>query len=120
VATAQFGEDTVAGQLVRTVPTTYDPSRAPGQLRFTVHISTAPNQMQLVWRAARGERSFIRAQRPGAAGFDLFLDGITGTEWVGLGVAPGLWRFDGYATNQFGQGPTSEIVEVNVAAVAAA
>jgi hypothetical protein len=120
VATATFAQDTVAGQLVRTIPTTYDPNRAPGKLSFTAHLSSAPNQVHLIWRAARGERFYIRAQAPGAASFDVILEGITDTEWIGMGMAPGQWRFQGYATNQHGQGADSEVVEMAVAAAAAA
>jgi hypothetical protein len=120
VATGHFGDDTVAGQLIRTLPTTYDPNRVPSQLRFTVHMSTAPNTLHLAWRAARGQRFYIRGQRPDGVEFELILDGVLDKEWLGLGVTPGRWRFQGYATNQHGQGAESEIVEIDVAAAQAA
>ena len=119
-ASATFDAETVAGQLIRTIPTTYDPNRPPGQLIFTQHISPAPNQIQLFWRAARGEQYFILGQGPDSAVFELIIDGITETEWVGQGLLPGLWRFKGYARNQFGNGLESPVVEVTVAVAAAA
>jgi len=120
VATAKFSDDTVAGHLVRTIPTTYEPNRPPAELSFTQHSSPGPNQAQLIWRAARGERFFISGQGPGSATFDLMLDGVTETTWLGQGLVPGLWRFKGYASNQFGSGLESPIVEVVVAVAAAA
>ena len=120
VGTATFGEHTVPGQLIRTIPTTYDPSRPPGRLEFSAHMSVAPNQVHLKWRAPRGEKSFIQAKGPGAAAPTVILDGVTDNEWVGLGLGAGLWEFSGYATNQFGQGLTSEVVQVNIAAALAA
>jgi hypothetical protein len=120
VATATFAGDTVAGQLVRTVPTTYEPNRPPVELSFLQHSSPGPNQVQLLWRAARGEHFFILGQGPGSPTFELILDGVTDTAWLGQGLVPGLWRFKGYASNQFGNGAESPVVEVSVAVAAAA
>jgi hypothetical protein len=120
VATATFGEKSVAGQLVRTIPTTYDPNRPPSQLVFTESLTPAPSQAQVSWRAARGERFYISAQAPGAAAFELILNGTAETEWTGQRLAAGLWRFKGYASNQFGNGPESDVVELTVAVAAAA
>jgi hypothetical protein len=39
---------------------------------------------------------------------------------IGQGLAAGLWRFKGYASNQFGNGPESDVVELTVAVAAAA
>ena len=119
-ATAQFGDDTVPGMLIRTIPTTYDPNRVPGQLRFTSVMSGAPNTMHLVWRAARGERFYIRAKGPGAAEYTTILNGVDFTEWLGLALTPGLWEIEGYATNEHGPGATSEVVPVPVAQAIAA
>jgi hypothetical protein len=120
VATATYGSDTVAGQLIRTIPTTYDPNRVPGRLRFTAHLSAAPNHGHLIWRAARGHKFYILARRPGAPEYELILDGVTDNEWMGLGLMPGVWSIKGYATNQFGQGEESEVVTFTVAAAQAA
>ena len=120
VATATFGPDTVAGALIRTIPTTYNPSQPPGELVFTAHLAVAPNQGHLLWRAPRGEKYYISGQGPNDAQFQLLLDGVTDREWIGLGLAAGLWQFQGYATNQFGPGAVSEIVSINVPAVAVA
>ena len=119
-ATAQFDQDTVPGMLIRTIPTTYDPNRVPGQLRFTSVMSGAPNTMHLVWRAARGERFYLRAKGPGATEFVTILNGVDITEWLGLALAPGAWELEGYATNEHGQGATSEKVTVTVAQALAA
>lgn len=120
VATATFAEDTVPGQLVRTIPTTYNPNRPPGQFLFTSHMSGAPNSAHLLWRAARGEKFYILAQAPGSNSFDLILDGVTIKEWMGLGLSAGLWQFKGYATNAQGTGEESEVVEVSIANAQAA
>lgn len=120
LATATFPRDTPAGQLLSTIPTTYDPNRPPGQLRFTAHMSTAPNHAQLIWRAPRGTRFYIFAKGPGQSDYELILDGVEEKEWLGLGVTPGAWLFKGYATNQHGTGLESEVVEINVMAAVAA
>ena len=120
VATATFGPDSVPGALVRTIPTTYNPSQPPGELVFTAHMAVAPNQGHLLWRAPRGEKYFISGKGPNDAQFQLLLDGVTDREWVGLGLAAGLWQFHGYATNAFGQGVVSKVVPVNIPAAAAA
>jgi hypothetical protein len=120
VATSKFDPDSVPGALVRTIPTTYNPSQPPGPLQFTAHMAVAPNQVHLLWRAPRGEKFFISGKGPGDAQFQLLLDGGTDKEWIGMGVAAGAWEFKGHATNQFGQGAESEIVAVNVPAAAAA
>lgn len=120
IATATFAENTVPGQLIRTVPTTYNPNRPPGQLRFTAHLSSAPNHGHLIWRAARGKHFFIEAKGPSAAGFEIFIENVTDTEWMGMGLEPGVWQFRGYATNEHGQGELSEVVQITVAAAQAA
>jgi hypothetical protein len=120
VASATFAENTVPGALVRTIPTTYDPNRPPGALVFTEQMSAAPNQARLVWRAPRGEKFTIKARGPNAAEFQVIVDAVTDKEWIGLGLASGQWSFEGFATNQFGQGPTSEVVHITVAAAAVA
>lgn len=120
VATAKFDPDSVPGALIRTIPTTYDPAQPPGPLQFTAHMAVAPNQVHLIWRAARGEKFFIWGKGPGDAQFQLLLDGVTDKEWIGMGLTAGSWEFKGYATNQFGQGAESEIVSINIPAAAVA
>jgi hypothetical protein len=115
VATSTFAEDTVPGQLIRTIPTTYNPNRPPGELIFTTSMSTGPNSVHLLWRAARGERFYILAQAPDQPGYQVILDGVSGKEWIGLGLTAGLWKFKGYATNAEGTGEESEVIELNVA-----
>jgi hypothetical protein len=83
-------------------------------------MSGAPNTLHLVWRAARGERFYIRAKGPGATEFTTILNGVDITEWLGLALTPGLWEIEGYATNEHGQGATSEKVTVTVAQALAA
>jgi hypothetical protein len=120
VATATFAEDTVPGQLVRTIPTTYNPNRPPGRFTFTSHMSGAPNSVHLLWRAPRGEKFYILAQAPGSNEFEVILDGVTIKEWMGLALSAGLWKFKGYATNAHGTGEESDVVEVPIANAQAA
>jgi len=42
----------------------------------------------------------------------LILDGVMDTEWMGQGLASELWKFKGYANNQFGDGEESDVVEL--------
>jgi hypothetical protein len=119
-ATTWFGPNTVPGALVRTIPTTYDPDRPPGALVFKETMSAAPNQVLLKWRAPRGEKFFLRAKGPGQSEWQTIVENETFKEWVGLGLTAGVWQFEGWATNQFGTGPTSGIITVNVSATAVA
>lgn len=120
MATANFGPATAEGMLIRTIPTTYNPLTVPGQLQFTEVISLAPNQLKLVWDAPRGEHFNVQAKPPGAAGFAPFLINTTEKEWMGMGMAPGLWAFRGDATNAAGPGEMSGIITVQVVAANAA
>ena len=120
IATSTFAEHSIAGQLIRTIPTTYNPNRPPGEFAFTAHMSTSPNSVHLLWRAARGQRFYIMAQAPGAAEFAIILDGVTDKEWIGLGLAAGAWKFKGYAANADGTGEESSAVTLNVANAMAA
>ena len=120
MATANFGLDTVEGELIRTIPTTYNPNQAPGQLQFPEYLSPAPNQMKLVWTAARGEHFNIYAKAPGATEFTKFLDNVTFTHWMGEGVMAGPWSFRGEALNESGAGELSGIVTIPVLAANAA
>ena len=115
VATETFGPATVPGQLIRTIPTTYDPARPPGKLRFTAHMSGMPNTIHLAWRASRGQQYYISALAPDGQEYDIILDGVTDTEWIGLSMTAGLWKFKGHATNQYGEGAESDVVEITVA-----
>ncbi len=120
VATATFGDDTVAGQLVRTIPTTYDPNRVPSKLVFIEHLAPSVGRAHLKWRASRGEHFFLSAQAPGATAFEMIVDNVTFTQWTGEGLAAGLWKFKGHASNEHGEGAESAVVQVTVQAAAAA
>jgi hypothetical protein len=120
VVTSNFAEHTVPGQLIRTIPTTYNPSRPPGQLEFTAHMSTAPNSVHLLWRAPRGEHFTVLALAPGAVEYEVILNGVTDKEWIGLGLAAGAWKFKAYATNAYGTGAESAVVQVSIANALAA
>ena len=120
IATSTFAEQSIPGQLIRTIPTTYNPNRPPGEFSFTAHMSTSPNSVHLLWRAARGQRFFILAQAPGATEFAVILDGVTDKEWVGLGMAAGEWKFKGYAANADGTGEESAPISLLVANAMAA
>jgi hypothetical protein len=120
MATANFAGGTEIGDLIRTIPTTYNPNQAPGQLRITEHFSAAPSQVKLVWAATRAERYNIYANAPGAADFTRILASVTQTSWLGEGWAPGTWAFKGEAENAEGAGESSDIVIVPVAAAQAA
>ena len=116
VATATYEADTPQGYLIRTIPTTYYPNEAPGQLQFTEHYSPAPNQVKLVWHAARGEHFNLFARQPGSTVFTQILTNVTQTSWMGEGLTPGEWMFSGEARNAAGTGDMSVIITVPVSA----
>jgi hypothetical protein len=120
VATASFAEPTVPGQLIRTVPTTYDPNRPPGPLKLVAQAVADSDDAQLSWRADRGVKFDIYAEGPAGGGFVRIITGATEKRWTLRGLAPGRWRLKGYAENQFGQGKESEVVELLVTGVKAA
>ncbi len=119
-ATATFDEGTVPGQLIRTIPTTYDPNRPPGPLVFTRAESPAAGAAALRWRSPRGEKFIIWVLAPGATAWTKLLDGVKENSWSAEKLAAGTWRCKGRAFNKFGEGTESEVVTVPVAAVAAA
>ena len=120
VATAAFEADTPTGYLIRTIPTTYNPHEVPGRLHFTQHFSPAPNQVKLVWEAARGEHYNLYAKMPGAAEFTLIAANITQASWMGEGLTAGEWLFKAEAKNASGLGEMSIIITVPVANAMAA
>ncbi len=120
LATAKFAADTATGYLIRTIPTSYNPNEAPGQLHFTQHFSPAPNQVKLVWEAARGEHFNLYAKMPGALEFTLIAANITQSSWMGEGLTAGEWLFKAEAKNAAGLGEMSIIITVPVANAMAA
>lgn len=120
MATAAFEADTPTGYLIRTIPTTYNPNEAPGQLQFTQVFSPAPNQLKLTWHAPRGQHFNIFAKMPGALGFQQILSNVTQTSWMGEGMTAGEWMFKGEAKNSAGLGEMSAIITVPVSAAMAA
>lgn len=120
LATGYWPENTVEGNLIRTIPTSYNPNAAPGQLQFKLHLSPSPNNVQLGWEAPRGEHYDIYALAPGATGFVKILSNVTQTMWQGQGLTAGQWSFKGEARNADGTGPASEVIVVPVLAAMAA
>jgi hypothetical protein len=120
VATGYWSEDTVEGSLIRTIPTSYNPDQLPGQLQFKLHLSPAPNSVQLGWEAARGEHYDIYALAPGAPEFVKILSDVTQTSWQGNGLVAGPWAFKGEAKNADGTGAVSDVIVVPVANAMAA
>jgi hypothetical protein len=120
LATGYWPEDTVEGSLIRTIPTSYNPDQLPGQLQFKLHLSPAPNSVQLGWEAARGEHYDIYALAPGAPEFVKILSNVTQTSWQGQGLAAGPWAFKGEAKNADGTGAFSDVIVVPVANAMAA
>lgn len=120
LATATFPEDTVQGALIRTIPTNYNPNATPGQLHFSQHFAPAPNQVKLVWEAVRGEHYNVYAKAPNAPEFTKILDAVPFTQWMGEGLAAGMWAFKGEATNAGGVGESSAVIIVPINAALAA
>ena len=89
VATPNLAEYMVERQLIRTIPTSYNPNRPPGQLDFT-----------------------ILAMPPGATQYEVNLHSITYKEWMGLGLAAGLWRSKAFAKNAYMAAFESEVVQL--------
>lgn len=120
MATGAFPAGTVTGDLIRTIPTQYNPNVVPGRLHFEQHFSPGAGQVELVWGATRAETFNIYPKSPASSDFELILDGVTQTSWVGSGLAPGAWAFRGEAVNAIGTGEESPVTIVPVAALAAA
>lgn len=119
-ATATFDKDSPEGALIRTIPVNYDPNEAPGRLHFSQHYSPAPNQLRLVWEAARGEHFNLYGRAPGSNEFVKMLNNVTQNSWMGEGLEAGQWAFKGEATNADGLGEMSEVIVVPVMAAMAA
>lgn len=117
-ATITFAADTVPGQLIRSIPTTYDPNRPPGPLVFTRAASEGAGRAELTWRSPRARRFTLYVMRPGATDWEPLLTGTEEHSWSAGDLAPGRWRFKGCAKNNFGEGSESEVVEIAVAAMA--
>ncbi len=120
VATATFAADTVRGALIRTIPVNYNPNAVPGKLHFSQYYSPAPNQLKLVWEAARGQRFNLYAKSPSSNEFVKIVDDATITEWMGQALEAGNWAFKGEAINADGLGEMSEVIVVPVTAAMAA
>ena len=120
MATGAFPAGTIEGDLIRTIPTQYNPNELPGRLHFEQHFSPAPSRVELVWNAARADTFNIYAKAPGGADFTKILNLVTQTSWVGQGLAAGVWAFRGEAINAVGTGESSAIVIVPLAAALAA
>lgn len=119
-ATITFAADTIPGQLIRSIPTTYDPNRPPGPLVFTHAASEGAGRAELTWRSPRARRFTLYVMRPGATDWEPLLTGTEEHSWSAGDLAPGRWRFKGCAENKFGEGSESEVVEIAVAAMAVA
>lgn len=120
LATGYWPADSIEGNLIRTIPTSYNPDQLPGQLQFKLRLSPAPNSVQLGWEAARGEHYDIYALAPGAPEFVKILSNVTQTSWQGQGLAAGPWAFKGEAKNADGTGAVSDVIVVPVANAMAA
>ena len=120
LATGYWPADTIEGNLIRTIPTSYNPNTAPGQLHFQLRLSPSPNNLQLGWEAARGQHYDIYALAPGGIEFVKILSNVTQTTWQGQGLAAGPWSFKGEARNADGTGPVSEVIVVSVLSAMAA
>lgn len=120
IATGYWPEDSIEGSLIRTIPTSYNPNAAPGQLQFKLHLSPSPNNVQLGWEAPRGEHYDIYALAPNAPEFVKILSNVTQTTWQGQGLTAGPWAFKGEARNADGTGAVSEVIVVPVQAAMAA
>ena len=120
VATATFAADTVRGALIRTIPVNYNPNAVVGKLHFSQHYSPAPNQLKLVWEAARGQHFNIDGKAPGSGEFVKLVNNVTFNEWMAQGLTAGIWAFKGEAINADGLGEMSEVIVVPVMAAMAA
>lgn len=119
-ATITFAVETVPGQLIRSIPTTYDPNRPPGPLVFTHAASDGAGRAELTWLSPRARRFTLYVMRPGANEWESLLTGTEEHSWSAGDLAPGRWRFKGCAENNFGEGSESEVVEIAVAPMAEA
>ncbi len=120
MATGAFPAGTINGDLIRTIPTQYNPNVLPGRLNFSQHFSPAAGQVELVWGATRATTYNLFGKSPLGTEFELILEGVDQTSWLGTGLAPGTWAFKGEAVNASGTGEGSPVTIVPVAAALAA
>ena len=99
MATGAFPAGTINGDLIRTIPTQYNPNVLPGRLNFSQHFSPAAGQVELVWGATRATTYNLFGKSPLGTEFELILEGVDQTSWLGTGLAPGTWAFKGEAVN---------------------
>ena len=120
MATGAFPVGTINGDLIRTIPTQYNPNVLPGRLNFSQHFSPAAGLVELVWSAPRATTYNLFGKSPLGTEFELILNGVAQTSWLGTGLAPGTWAFKGEAVNASGTGESSPVTIVPVAAALAA
>jgi len=120
MATGAFPVGTINGDLIRTIPTQYNPNVLPGRLNFSQHFSPAAGLVELVWSATRATTYNLFGKSPLGTQFELILEGTAQTSWVGTGLAAGTWAFKGEAVNASGTGGSSPVTIVPVAAALAA
>lgn len=119
-ATRRFGEDTVEGRLIRTtVPTTTRPERTAGQAVIT-NLMAQNGDIHFDCAAQHASTFTYLHQAPGASAFVVVVADTKVKSLTLHNQPPGLHRFKVVPRNSTGEGPESAIVEITIAAQAAA
>ena len=118
-AVRKFPAGTDAGDLIRTVPTTYTPPPPVGQALIT-NIMVSGGDIHFDCNAPHATRFTYLYLPPGATEF-LVLAADSPNHFVTLhDRAPGLYRFKAIGRNSGGEGEPSVVIEITVADSAAA
>jgi len=119
-ATRRFAEGTNEGDLIRrNIPTTGRPE-VPVEKAVISNLMASGGDIHWDCEAEGATRFTYLQQTPGSSAFVVILADTPLTHVTLQGQAPGLHRIKAFGNNSRGQGPDSDVVEITVAASAAA
>ena len=117
-ATAELPEGTVAGNLVRTVPTTYNPPPGVGQAVLSNLMVTADGAVHFDAEAPHATRMTYLHKGPGMQEYEVVVADTTQRSLTYHHALPGLHLFKAFGENSGGAGADSPPLTVEVQAQA--
>lgn len=117
-ATTELAEGTVAGDLVRTVPTTYNPPPEVGQAVLS-NVMTAPEgTIHFDADAPHATKFTYLHKGPGMEDYEILVANTAERSFTYHNALPGLHLFKSFGENSAGHGPDSATLAVEVQAQA--